>query len=301
MIAEVVIEQPAVAIGTSGTVQRWRLRDAPLQGTLPQLGLSLAEWHDDGTDLLQVDARFHALEEQDFSLRLALGRAEEVATTTQVLTRYQRLLPPPQGAEAVPELESILEAHRALHDLSKPLVRADYDHAHDTWRWLLRLDPTATAAAQLAALFHDVERLGPEGDRRTEHEAKDYGAFKQAHARRGAQLADGVLERAGCELALRQRVCQLIERHEQPSDDPELCCLNDADALSFFSLNAVGYLRYFGVAQTRKKVEFTLRRMREDAAGLVPSLRMPHVVSELVRQALHTRFVRDEGLEPWHQ
>ena len=50
---------------------------------------------------------------------------------------------------------------------------------------------------QLAVLLHDIERLASEPDARVEHLAADYQAFKDAHARAGAQLARAVLLRAG--------------------------------------------------------------------------------------------------------
>jgi hypothetical protein len=296
MIAEVVLEHTATGPGAdmdgdgaASRVQLWRLRSESA-AALPQLRVSLEEWQDDGCDLLSLDARFHAFEGAPFSLCLSPRRANELSMVPQVLTRYQRLLPLPAATEAIPGLQRILSAHRALHDFSKPLARADYDHAHDTWRWLLRLAPEASAAAQLAALFHDIERLESEADRRVEQHAAEYQRFKRKHAERGAQLAGDVLEQAGASVELRRRVCELIEHHEQPETDAELSCLNDADALSFFSLNAVGYLRYFGAVQTQRKVSFTLGRMRDEAASMLAGLRMPAVVSELVQPALHRRF-----------
>src|SRR5205814_582070 len=83
--------------------------------------------------------------------------------------------------------DKVLARHCELHDMNKPLVAADFDHARDTWRWVLRLAPHASLAVQVAALFHDVERLASESEARIEHRAADYEAFKKAHAAAGAR------------------------------------------------------------------------------------------------------------------
>lgn len=62
----------------------------------------------------------------------------------------------------------LLRRHRSLHPADKPLVRADYRHALDVWQWVLRLDPEAGGAVQIAALFHDVERIFTEAESRSE-------------------------------------------------------------------------------------------------------------------------------------
>jgi hypothetical protein len=172
--------------------------------------------------------------------------------------------------------------HRALFDLRKPLVRADYDHAVDTWRWLLWLSPRASAPLQLAALFHDVERLESEADERVEQHASDYLAFKARHAARGAQIAARTLFELGFDAEAVERAVTLIYAHEQPAKDAELLLLNDADALSFFSLNSWGYLRYYGAAQTERKVSYTLGRMSSRALGFLASTRQPPFVAALL-------------------
>ena len=62
-----------------------------------------------------------------------------------------------------------------------------------------------------------------------------------------------------------ERVSEIIRNHEHQSDDAEVALLNDADALSFFSLNSNGYADYFGEAQVRKKIAYTWNRMRDSA------------------------------------
>lgn len=176
----------------------------------------------------------------------------------EVLTHYQRFVPRRNDRDA--RFDEVLARHRAAHDLSKPLVAADYAHALDVWQWVLRLEPTASIVLQAAALFHDVERLQSEADVRIEHTARDYQAFKDAHAAVGARMVRDILAGVLSEDEL-DRIAVLIHKHERPRDDHDLIALNDADALSFFSINACGFIRYYGEAHTRKKIAYTLARL----------------------------------------
>lgn len=201
----------------------------------------------------------------------------------QAMLRVQRLLARPQSAEEAQFL-AIRRRHRALHNLAKPLVRADYDHAHDTWRWLLRLAPQASLALQTAALFHDIERLISESDVRIEHRAADYQAFKDEHARVGAQLLRDMLQGIYLSDAFIERVAVLVEKHERPAQDPDLQTLNDADALSFFSLNASGFLNYYGHEHTRRKVAYSLGRLRPDRQSWLDRIHFRADVAAIVRE-----------------
>lgn len=197
---------------------------------------------------------------------------------------------------AIPDemLDRLLARHRALHPLDKPLVEADYRHALDVWQWVLRLEPEAGAAVQIAALFHDIERVFTEAESRSEQAVADYDDYKARHAARSAWITAAVLREEKLDPALAARAVELIAGHDQPgrvnsagkalSEDPDAALLEDADALSFLSLNSAGYLRYYGEEQARRKVEWTLARLsprgRERLAGLdllppAPGVRSP--------------------------
>lgn len=210
-------------------------------------------------------------------------------TVREVVTRYQRLLPRTNLHSATDTFGAVLRGHRAMHDLSKPLVRADYDHALDVWQWVLRLTPTAGLALQLAALFHDVERLVSEADRRIEHTAPDYQAFKDAHAEHGAGMAAEVLAACGVELGTCTQVADLICQHEVPSHalrSADLELLANADALSFFSLNSSGFADYYGAEHTRKKVRYSLGRMTSHAIARLADMRLREDVAALLAEAV---------------
>jgi hypothetical protein len=193
------------------------------------------------------------------------------------------------AASAGPGFDAVLARHRALHDLMLPLVCADYAHALDVWQWTLRLDPEAGLAVQLAALFHDIERLASEAERRSEHLAADYQEFKDAHARVGAAWTDEILAELGIDAGVRRAAVRLVGRHERPpapdesgAEAADLALLNDADALSFFSLNSPGYLHYFGPEQTRRKAAWTLARMRPAAVERLAGIELCPGVADIV-------------------
>jgi hypothetical protein len=254
---------------------------------VPSLALAAGQWVSPDFNFYELDGGLDALAksgDDPFALVL-LGQGEDLEQTArEVLTRCQRWMNRRNEASRGELFDRVLAVHREAHDLGKPLVRADYNHALDVWQWLLRLAPEAGLAVQLAALFHDIERLVSEADARVEQRAADYQVFKNAHAARGAEMAEALLSAAGCDAEARRKTARLIAVHEHPpaEGDPDAeaaSLLNDADALSFFSLNSVGYLDYYGPEQTRKKVAYTLRRLRPAARRHLSGMRLPSTVA----------------------
>jgi hypothetical protein len=190
---------------------------------------------------------------------------------------------------AIPEelLSRLLARLRALHPTDKPLVEADYRHALDVWQWTLRLDPEAGAAVQIAALFHDVERIFTEAESRSEQKVPDYDAYKARHAGRSAWIAAALLREEKIDPLLAARAVELIAGHDQPgriaSGDAAL--LEDADALSFFSLNSSGYLGYYGEEQARRKIEWTFARLSRRGREVLAGLDLPPEVAALLAAA----------------
>ncbi|HSP79184.1 MAG TPA: DUF4202 family protein [Myxococcaceae bacterium] len=255
------------------------------------LHLDVQAWRAPGFDPCDWDAHVFGAAQARSGGELALhlsGAPREVlaATALEILTRYQGLIGRRNAASEGPLFDTLLARHRSLHDVSKPLVLADLRHALDTWQWLLRLAPRADLALQAAALLHDVERLASEADVRVEHRAEDYQAFKQAHAVRGADVAAELLAELGVEPATRARVRWLIGHHEHPAGDEALQLLNDADALSFFSLNASGFARYFPLEHTRRKVDYTLSRLSPGQRWRLARVRLAPRVRRLLEEAL---------------
>ena len=239
---------------------------------LPSLSLTSEEWESPGFPFYEFDARVEDLPRLD----LAAEPERLPGMALEVLTRCQRLVGRRNAASSTALFDRVLDRHRALHDLNKPLVRADWAHALDVWQWTLRLDPETSLAVQLAALFHDVERLVSEADVRVEHLAGDYQGFKDEHARRGAEMADRALQEV--DAGTRAEVARLIAGHERASGG----LLNDADALSFFSLNSPGYVDWFGEEAARRKVAWTLARLGPGARRRLDEIRLRPDVAEML-------------------
>jgi len=204
-------------------------------------------------------------------------------TAREVLTRYQRLVPRTNPHSASLTFRRVLSGHRAMHDLARSPVRADYDHALDVWQWVLRLAPAAGLAVQLAALFHDVGRLVSEADRQGEPTAGEPLALEHAHAERGAKIALEVLAACGVTPSTCTEAARLIREHEGPSPaalDADLKLLADADALSFFSLNSAGFADGHGADPTRERMRYRLGRMSAAAIRRLADIRMREDVAQ---------------------
>jgi hypothetical protein len=252
------------------------------RGGKPQLRVDAREWEIGEPDLVALDSALGDAGGDD-PITLSLeGSGDVTHAALALLTRLQWAIP---SRDRSPLLARLRRRHRELHDLAFALVHADWIHALDTQAWAARLQPGASTAVLVAALFHDVERLLDEKETRLDHLAHDYDAFKQAHAERGARLARRTLEGELPEPVL-ERVLSLIARHETPGNDPELVLVNDADALSFFSRNSGGFLSWYGETQTRRKVAWTLARMSPRARRRLPDIRVPRGIRLLVDASL---------------
>jgi hypothetical protein len=249
----------------------------------PAITIDEAQWESGRLDTWEFDLTVDAAAETP-AFSIAIDGSGLCAL--EVLNRVQRAIGRTNAASSTPLFDCISRRHRAMHDVSRPLVRADLNHSRDVWQWVLRLAPDASLELQAAALFHDIERLATESDERIEHEAPDYLRFKMKHARDGAGIAAAILRLCDAPESTIARSAWLVAEHEQPGDDEELAILNDADALSFFGLNSRGYADYFGEEQTRKKIEYTLRRLRPVARHHLRQIRLRHDVREWLAEAV---------------
>jgi hypothetical protein len=198
----------------------------------------------------------------------------------EVLARYQRLVGRRNVASGTPLFDRVLQVHAAAYDLKLPEVEAELDHALDTWQWMLRLEPNAGLAAQLAAIFHDIDRLDSEPHERIEHRVLDPVRLTKGGARAYAMLCD-----AGVPEAVAARARKIMCTLEDRGEDPDAVLLDDADALSFLSLNSSRYADHFGLAQTRRKVAFTVGRLGPRARAKLALVRSRPDVERLLRDS----------------
>ena len=249
--------------------------------------VDLAAWCSGSISLWEFDQLADdALEGRATKVALLAPTPGSADASLGVLTRCQRWIGRRNGHTQGAAFDDLLKAHCLLYDVRKPLLLADYRHALDTWQWILRLAPDAGAPLQVAALLHDIERIASERDQRIEHLAPNYERFKAAHARRGAEMARSFLRNVPMSPVQAKRVADLVARHETPAGDEDLAVLNDADALSFFSLNSAGFFDYYEPAHTARKIRYTLARMRPRARHELANVWLRPDVAHLTRQAL---------------
>lgn len=207
--------------------------------------------------------------------RITVRGSDAAGVACEVMARYQRLVARRNAASSTPLFDAVLEAHASVFSAVKP----ELEHAIDTWQWMLRLDPEIGLAPQIAALFHDLNRLESDLHERIEHRA--HRALDDAQAKRGGDRALAILRGLGVEEDEAQRVRDLVGGYAQA--EHEAIVLDDADALSFLSLMSPRYADYFGLAQTRRKVAFTLGRLAPAAREKVALFRLRPDIDRLLQ------------------
>ena len=132
-------------------------------------------------------------------------------------------------------------------------------HSKNTLAWLLKLQPDANEALQIAALGHDIERAM---ERRKVRRADfdDYDEFKAAHASNSALVLREIMLEYGLPAAITDDVCRLVGQHEVGGD--ERCnLLKDADSISYFEVNLPLYFEREGYSETLRRTIWGYRRL----------------------------------------
>ena len=154
----------------------------------------------------------------------------------------------------------------------KSSVPEDPIHSKDTLRWLLKLDPAADQALQIAALGHDIERAIDSQKIRRE-DFTDYDDFKAAHAFNSATILKKIMLECGVENpSMVKRVFALVLRHET-GGDPGSDLLKDADSLSYFSVNLPFYYERNGWEESLRRCRWGYRRLSARRKPLLAELR----------------------------
>jgi len=127
----------------------------------------------------------------------------------------------------------------------------DPRHAENTLEWLLKLDPKAGQALQIAALGHDIDRAD-EAKKVRRADCDDYDEFKAAHASNGAKILRSILGRCGVTSPIAEEACRLVTLHEVGGDSRS-DLLRDADSISFFEVNMPLYYQREGWDETMRR------------------------------------------------
>lgn len=293
------------------------LLGAASAGSGAAVRLDARDWNRGAIDPLRLDERVDGLAAGGlFHLVLAGSPGELRRARGEVALRCQRWKGRRNRASMGEGFGRVLRRHRAIHDLDRPLVRADYRHALDTWQWVLRLEPGASLAVQIAALFHDVERLTSEADARPGEAGTGgdggYGAYKLRHAQASAAVAREALAEVPVPPGTARAAAELIAAHDRPGGvqglarqrsgrpgEGELALLEDADALSFLTLNALGYRAYHGSERAVRKTAWTLRRLSRRGWRQLGGASLDPDVAALVRRATDESVLpQEEGATP---
>ncbi len=169
-------------------------------------------------------------------------------------------------------------------------VPEDPCHADNTLEWLLRLEPDAGEALQLAALAHDIDRVIEKVKVRRAN-FDDYDAFKAAHARHGAELLRSILTTCGVARDIVDEACRLVEVHEV-GGDPDADLLKDADSISYFDVNLTLYYQREGWAETKRRSLWGYRRLSARARKIVENIgyeeeAMIRLLREVIHESVH--------------
>jgi hypothetical protein len=230
---------------------------------LPSLRVSLHDWSNPSVSALSFDRLFRSVErEGDF--RLVLVSADWLIGSQdamELLNRYQRLLALPMDAQLPAYLAGVLALYREAFPPEVDRTYARHASGIDTWRWLLRLTPGASAELQLAALFHDLPV----------HELET------------------VLEPLELERRTLLRAAELGAFYDHPTRGRDFACLRRARAVSFFAHESWAYLRDHGFHATRLKIQRLMPALDSAALCAVLTTRQPDFVSEVIETVSRSR------------
>lgn len=162
-------------------------------------------------------------------------------------------------------------------------VPEDPRHSENTLKWLLRLEPKADDALQIAALAHDMDRAIDENKvKRTDFE--NYDAFKAAHARHGSEMLYPILTACGVQQKIVEEACRLVTCHEV-GGDPRTDLLKDADSISFFDVNLPLYFERESWHKAKERSTWGYGRLSKRAKEAVKQM--------IYKEETLTRMVRE--------
>ncbi len=154
--------------------------------------------------------------------------------------------------------------------VSRSSVPEDPVHSKNTLTWLLKLNPDADEALQIAALGHDIERAIDQRKMRRE-DFENYDDFKAAHAHNSAEILKQVMLDCGVDKTLMEQVYELVRRHEVGGDGRS-DLLKDADSISYFQVNLPHYYNRHGWDETKRRCLWGYKRLSEKGKALAAEL-----------------------------
>lgn len=150
-------------------------------------------------------------------------------------------------------------------------VPEDLIHAENTLEWLLRLDPQAGQALQIATFAHDIERA-LENTKIQRMDFDDYDAFKASHANNSAKVLMEILTECGIETAISAEACSLVSLHET-GGNANADLLMNVDSISYFDVNLPLYYEREGWEETKRRSVWGYQRLSTKGKEIVKKLK----------------------------
>jgi hypothetical protein len=173
-------------------------------------------------------------------------------------------------------------------------VPEDPRHSTNTLEWLLKFEPEADEALQLAALGHDIDRaVGASKVLRADF--SDYDDFKAAHAKHSAEMLLEILQQCGVgDRTLADELYRLVCAHEV-GGDTRSDLLVDADSLSYFDVNLPLYRDRNSPEETLRRCVWGYRRLSERARIFAAHLHPPDGELALLMEEAMIQAAGSEG------
>ena len=174
-----------------------------------------------------------------------------------------------------PGVEPLAQVRVRISELiAGSAVPEDPRHSTNTLEWLLKFEPDADDALQLAALGHDIDRA-VEASKVLRADFFDYDDFKTAHAKHSAEMLLEILQQCGVEdRALADELYRLVCVHEV-GGDARSDLLVDADSLSYFDVNLPLYRERNSPEETLRRCLWGYGRLSDRAKSIALQLHPP--------------------------
>lgn len=196
-------------------------------------------------------------------------------------------------------LDNACDANRHREHEIMQGIDGEKEHALVVLSWVRKFEQNPSQVLQIAALFHDVDRIvtpgagsGFKGDRKS----KAYGEHKKAHAQRSASYIAPLLTKEGVPQASIERITFLIVHHDDTGEeieqyhDRELSVLVAADSLAFFTSIAPKLYEAEGEARLKDKVRFMIEKMPAFARHMLSQQILENTVFERVKREVLQDF-----------
>lgn len=180
-------------------------------------------------------------------------------------------------------LKDICNEYRQYDKYIMQGVDGEEAHALDVLGWVKRLNPQVSFVLQLAAIFHDIDRVitpkeggGYKGDRKS----KAYLQHKKEHAKRSANYIIPRLKNFGVGDEALRRIEFLILHHDDTGQeieelkDPELNYLVAADTFAFFTSIWPKLLAAEGIVRLKDKVRFMIDKIPDPVRAQLYELQL---------------------------